>query len=95
MKVFQSFCVAQQVKDLALSLQQLALLLWCGFNPWPVNFHMPWAQWKTTESISVLWRVQGPDHFKNILFSISVNHCCPSLPVSLVPHSWIFQKAAE
>ena len=28
-----SSLVAQMVKDLALSLQQLLLLLWCGFNP--------------------------------------------------------------
>ena len=27
--------VVQQVKDLALSLQQLGSLLWCGFDPWP------------------------------------------------------------
>ena len=27
--------MAQQVKDLALSLFQQWLLLWCGFNPWP------------------------------------------------------------
>ena len=32
-----SSLVAQQVKDLALSL------LWCRFDPWPGNFHMPWA----------------------------------------------------
>ena len=32
--------VAQQVKDLALSLPQLGLLLWCEFYPWPRNFHM-------------------------------------------------------
>ena len=31
------------VKDLALSLQQLGWLLWCGFNPWPGNFHLPHA----------------------------------------------------
>ena len=30
--------VAQQVKDLALSLQWLGLLLWCEFNPWPGAF---------------------------------------------------------
>ena len=30
--------MAQQVKDLALPL------LWCGFNPWPRNFHMLWVQ---------------------------------------------------
>ena len=27
--------MAQQVKDLALSLQQLGSVLWHGFNPWP------------------------------------------------------------
>ena len=31
--------MAQQVKDLALSL--LWLRLWCGFNPWPGNLPMP------------------------------------------------------
>ena len=30
--------MAQWVKDPAL------LLLWHGFDPWPGNFHMPWAQ---------------------------------------------------
>ena len=32
--------MAQQVKDLVLSLQQLGLLLWRGFDPWPRNFHI-------------------------------------------------------
>ena len=27
-----------EVKDSVLSL------LWLGFNPWPVNIHMPWMQ---------------------------------------------------
>ena len=31
--------MAQWVKDPELSL--LELLLWCGFDPWPRNFHMP------------------------------------------------------
>ena len=26
------------------SLQQLASLLWHGFDPWPRNFHMSWVQ---------------------------------------------------
>ena len=38
-----SFLVAQQVKDLTLSLQQLISLLRHGFIPWPGNFHMPQA----------------------------------------------------
>ena len=36
-------CVAQHVKDLVLSLQRLGLLLWCRFDSWPRNFHMPQA----------------------------------------------------
>ena len=36
--------VVQQVKDPMLSLQQLGLLLWHGFNPWPWNFHVLQAQ---------------------------------------------------
>ena len=39
----------QQVKDPAVSLQQLRLLLWRGFHPWPGNFHMPQAQPKKEE----------------------------------------------
>ena len=38
------YLVAQWAEDLALSLQQLGLLLWYGFGPWPRNFHMPWVQ---------------------------------------------------
>ena len=38
--------MVQWVKDLALSLQQLGLLLWHGFDPWPKNLHIPWAWWK-------------------------------------------------
>ena len=38
---FRSCPVAQQRKDPALSLQQLRVLLWCRFFPWPVNFHIP------------------------------------------------------
>ena len=36
--------MAQQVKDLVLSLLRLWFLLCRGFDPWPRNFHMPWAQ---------------------------------------------------
>ena len=38
--------MAQWVKDLALSLQQLGPLLWHGFNPWLRNFYMPQVQQK-------------------------------------------------
>ena len=33
--------MVQWVKDPALSLQQLGLLLWREFDPWPGNFQMP------------------------------------------------------
>ena len=36
----RSSLVAQQVKDLALSLLCLWFLLWCGLNHWPENFCM-------------------------------------------------------
>ena len=36
--------MAQQVKDLVLSLLWLWLLLWCRFDPWPGNFCMPQVQ---------------------------------------------------
>ena len=36
--------VVKWVEDPALSLQHLGLLLWREFDPWPRNFHMPWAQ---------------------------------------------------
>ena len=35
--------MAQQVKDPVLSLLWLGSLPWCGFNPWPNNFCMPWV----------------------------------------------------
>ena len=44
-----SSLVAQQVKDLVLSLQWLGLLLWHGFDPWPENFYILWAQQKKKE----------------------------------------------
>ena len=44
--------MVQCVKNLALSLQWLGLLLWCGFDPWPKNFHMPQAQPKKRERAS-------------------------------------------
>ena len=44
-----SSLVAQRIKDLVLSLLCLWLLLWCGFDPWLGNFHMPGAQTKKTK----------------------------------------------
>ena len=35
--------MAQGVKDPELSLPQLGLLLWHGFDPWPGNFCMLWC----------------------------------------------------
>ena len=36
-----SYLLAQWLKDLALSLLWLWLLLWQGFHPWPSNVYMP------------------------------------------------------
>ena len=45
--------MAQRVKDLVLSLQWLRSLLWHRFQPWPRNFHMPWAWPKRKKKSSV------------------------------------------
>ena len=42
--------MAQWVKDPALSLLWLGSPLRCGFDPWPGNFHMLWAQPKTKQN---------------------------------------------
>ena len=42
--------MAQWVKDVVVLLQQLRSLLWHGFNPWPGNYHMLWAQSKKKKS---------------------------------------------
>ena len=34
----------QWIEDLALSQLQCRSQLWCGFDPWPGNFHMPWGE---------------------------------------------------
>ena len=54
--------VVHQVKNLALSLQWLGLLLWCRFYPWPGNFHVLWVQPKKAEYAGV-----GPDRFTGSL----------------------------
>ena len=48
-----SFGLPWWVEDLALSLQQLGSLLWCRFDPWPENFHMPriWPKGKKKKKI--------------------------------------------
>ena len=38
---WRSSLMVQQVKDAVLLLQQLWLLLWHGFDPWPKNFYLP------------------------------------------------------
>ena len=43
LRSYQRCLVTHWVRDLALSLQQLRLLLWHGFHLWPGNFHMPWV----------------------------------------------------
>ena len=71
--------MAQWVKDLALSLQWLGPLLWCGFNPWPRNFHMPWA-WpkkKKKKFEQTQWlRIMSPDQLQ--LLGSYVPHDFPS-----------------
>ena len=39
-KRWRSSLVLPWLEDPALLLQQLESLLWCGFHPWPGNFHI-------------------------------------------------------
>ena len=45
-KTFPGVPLWHSLLSLALSLQQLGSLLWCGFDPWPGNIHMPLVQSK-------------------------------------------------
>ena len=71
--------VSQQVKNPALSLLSLGLLLWHGFDPWSRNFCLPWAQPKKKKKKKqtplknfkfscrkVLWTVQSHFIFKEM-----------------------------
>ena len=53
------FPVAQWVKDLSLSLQWLGLPLWCGFDPWPRNFHILKKKQKKKKPLWLLYRGQA------------------------------------
>ena len=51
--------MAQQVKELALTLLWLWLQLWCRFSPWPRNCHMlqVWPEKKKKKKKKLwLWR---------------------------------------
>lgn len=54
--------------DLALSLLQLGLLLWDGFDPWARNLHMLWAcplQKKKKKSLVTIQKVPPPQDLKS------------------------------
>ena len=50
--LLQESLVLQWVKDLALLLQWLDLLLWHRFDPWPGNFYMLWTWLKKKAIVS-------------------------------------------
>ena len=54
---YRSSYAAQQLQDPMLSLQQLGLLVWLGFDPWPRNFRMPQARPKKKKCHIVGWAV--------------------------------------
>jgi len=58
-RMFRSSVVSQQVKDPALSLLWLSLLLWHRCNPWPGDLCMPWTwpQCNTTQYNTALENV--------------------------------------
>ena len=66
------------VKDPALSPQQLRLLLWHRFDPWPGNFHMPWVWLKKPKN-------KAHAHTNNIALFV-LRAAFPCLP-ACIPHS--------
>lgn len=48
--------MAQWVRDMVLSVQQRGLLLWCGVDPWPRNFHSKMF-WGKMQNISLFWKL--------------------------------------
>ena len=59
--VCRSSHVVQWVKDLVLSLQWLGLPQWCGFDPWPGNFHR-YGQKQTNKKTKVTVSVKLLTH---------------------------------
>lgn len=58
-KLLMCSLMAQQVKDLVLSLLWLWLQLWYGFDPWPRNFSKPQEQPNKIKNLSLHTQVQG------------------------------------
>ena len=70
--------MAQQVKDLALSLLWLWFQLWLGFHSWLENFCMPWGQPKKKKQ-SLLW-----------CSGLRIQHClCGSMGLIPTPVQWV------
>lgn len=72
--------VAQQVKDLALSLQRLGLLLWHRFNPLPSNFqgHGQKKEKEKEKPLAVKKRMLGPGQWgpqKSCKSHITIHMC--------------------
>ena len=76
-----STLVAQQVKDLGLSLQQHGSLLCCRFDPWPRNFHILKAKPKK--------KARKQTKFKNV--TRGVVFLIP-MPISIFLFSHIHKK---
>ena len=51
--------MAQQVKDPALSQQQLRSLLWRRYDPWPRNFHVAWVQPRRKKKWDIAWVIHS------------------------------------
>ena len=65
--------MTQQVKDPELPLQCLGSLLWCEFDPWPRNFHVPGVRPKKEGAETIVWKQQkeakeNPNYKKPALY---------------------------
>ena len=79
--MYWSSFVMQRVKDVAMSLQQLRLLLWCWYHPLQGNFCMPWMLQKKKKK-----------RHKQVLKERSIS---PDGPGGIRPHLHISLQVVE
>ena len=79
------FSCSEQIRDLALSLQRLGSLLLHGFDSWPGNFQLPWAQPKKETSFQ-LSRIESYILNLSHHFSLSLTSFLQQIKMQLVSY---------
>ena len=78
-----SSLVAQQVKEPALSLLRLGLLLWHRFNHWPRNFYMLWCGQKNLHKLQCSLQPETRQRYTKDGEPLSLCPCPPPSPIPI------------